>query len=130
MDGRFYTLHESLAFLKNGILSFLESEEDAPQLDAVISYLATVMLHTPFEVVLNQKPQWDTLFDVEKWREEGYEAPLDRYAFPQLQVFDTTVEPDRKARLETRLETFGEHPGGLGKVTRTMFARDLRRTVV
>ena len=130
MIGRFYTLHESLEFLQQGILTFFEDEAYVPQFDAVIGYLSTVMLHTPFEVVLNEEPRWDTMYDVEKWREDGYEAPLNHYAFSQPRVFETIVEPDRKARLETRLKTFGEHPGGLGKFTRTMFARDLRRTVV
>jgi hypothetical protein len=37
------------------------------------------------------------------------------------------VEPEKKALIENRLATFGEHPAGLGKFTRTMFARDLRR---
>jgi hypothetical protein len=29
----------------------------------------------------------------------------------------------------TKVGAFGEHASGLGKFTRTMFARDLRRTV-
>jgi hypothetical protein len=40
------------------------------------------------------------------------------------------VEPEKKALIENRIATFGEHPAGLGKFTRTMFARDLRRTLV
>jgi hypothetical protein len=33
------------------------------------------------------------------------------------------------AALLQRVRTFGEHPSGLGKFTRTLFARDLRREV-
>jgi hypothetical protein len=32
--------------------------------------------------------------------------------------------------IANRLRTFGEHPSGLGKFTRTMFARELRRSLV
>lgn len=32
--------------------------------------------------------------------------------------------------IQSRVVTFGEHPAGLGKFTRTMFANDLRRTLV
>ena len=38
------------------------------------------------------------------------------------------VEPEG-ATLDERLATYGEHASGLGKFTRTLFARDLRRTL-
>jgi hypothetical protein len=37
------------------------------------------------------------------------------------------MDAERKAQLLVRVRTFGEHAQGLGKFTRTMFARDLRR---
>jgi len=40
------------------------------------------------------------------------------------------LDEKRKAVIENRIRTFGEHPAGLGKFTRTMFARDFRRTVI
>jgi hypothetical protein len=40
------------------------------------------------------------------------------------------MDPEIRAALEHRLATFGEHPATLGKFTRTMFAKDLRRTLV
>jgi hypothetical protein len=46
------------------------------------------------------------------------------------QALPTTVEPSRRALIETKVATFGEHPSGLGKFTRTMFAQDLRRTLL
>ena len=36
---------------------------------------------------------------------------------------------DTRALILTKVATFGEHPSGLGKFTRTLFARDLRRSV-
>lgn len=30
---------------------------------------------------------------------------------------------------EAKVDTFGDHPSGLGKITRTLFARELRRTL-
>jgi hypothetical protein len=40
------------------------------------------------------------------------------------------VEPERRKLIEAKVKTFGDHPSGLGKFTRTMFARDLRRTII
>ncbi|MEK7830775.1 MAG: hypothetical protein AAB401_06805, partial [Acidobacteriota bacterium] len=45
-------------------------------------------------------------------------------------TFATKVEADKRALIENRLATFGEHPSGLGKFTRTLFAQDLRRTMI
>lgn len=39
------------------------------------------------------------------------------------------VENEKKEMIENKVMTFGDHPSGLGKITRTMFARDLRRNV-
>ena len=46
------------------------------------------------------------------------------------EAFRTLSDPDRRALIETKLATFGEHPSGLGKFTRSMFARDLRRVLI
>jgi len=40
------------------------------------------------------------------------------------------MDQEVRAVLEHRLATFGEHPATLGKFTRTMFAKDLRRRLV
>jgi hypothetical protein len=40
------------------------------------------------------------------------------------------VDPRNRALIEAKLATFGEHPAGLGKFTRTIFARQLRRALV
>gem|GEM_PF-6551323 len=39
------------------------------------------------------------------------------------------MAPDKKALILTRVNTFVEHPSGMGKFTRAIFARDLRRSL-
>jgi hypothetical protein len=87
------------------------------------------MLSAPFSASLNATPQWTTPYDVGAWCCDGYIKDLTSYPYPTPQTFTTTVSPDQRALIESRIDTFGEHPSGLGKFTRTMFARDLRRTL-
>jgi hypothetical protein len=94
-----------------------------------MDYLRSVMLHSPFTESLSTAPIWGTWHDVEAWREEGYTRELDAFRFDQPQTFGTTVSEDRRTAIERRIETFGDHPAGLGKFTRTMFAKDLRRSL-
>ncbi|MGQ0542515.1 MAG: B12-binding domain-containing radical SAM protein [Blastocatellia bacterium] len=132
MIGRFYVFHEGLEFLHNVLVEILghsQTEEDAKMLRAVIEYLGVVLLHVPFAESLVEMPEWNTIYDVEQWRSERYEQPLETYRFEMPQTFRTSVSPDTRAKIKTRIATFGEHPAGLGKFTRTMFAQDLRRSV-
>lgn len=133
MIGRFYVLHEALAFLEAGIAAAQAESAGSPRaelLTTVIDYMRSVMLHVPFAQCLATHPRWSSGFDVEAWRDEGYTKDLEAYRYDESRCFDTQVEADRRKMLETRLSMFGEHPSGLGKFTRTMFARDLRRTLV
>ena len=59
--------------------------------------------------------------------QDRFARPLSDYALPEPTAMRAQVGPDRRTLIETKLETFGEHPSGLGKFTRSMFARDLRR---
>lgn len=132
MLGRFFVTPASLSFLETTIRSALEQrgvEYPSDQLTAVIDYLHCVLLHVPFADSLRATPTWTSRFDVEAWTADKFERPLSSYAFPQPRTFHTHVEPKRKAQLEQRLATYGEHPSGLGKFTRTIFARDLRRSL-
>ena len=79
---------------------------------------------------LAANPEWTTSYDVEAWHRDGYAGPLEKYDLGRPMTFATKVEADKRAAIETRIATFGEHPSGLGKFTRTMFAQDLRRTVI
>jgi radical SAM superfamily enzyme YgiQ (UPF0313 family) len=133
MITRFYTTRESLDFLEAAISSAAADSIDAGQrrqLRAVMDYLRCTLLHAPFTESMNAPVSWTTAFDVEAWRTEGYARDLGDFALPAVTVFATAVEPERRAVIESRIATFGEHPTGLGKFTRTMFATDLRRVVV
>lgn len=132
MIGRFYVFHEGLDFLEMALRETLGdalSEEKAAMLKAVIEYLRVVLLHVPFAETLAEMPEWQTVYDVETWRIEQYQNPLESYRLQKSQTFSTSVSHDTQAKIMTRVTTFGEHPAGLGKFTRTMFAQDLRRVL-
>jgi hypothetical protein len=133
MFGRFYTTQATLAFLESGLRAAFRVLSDGAARDsiqAVMDYLRCVVLHVPFSQMLNSCPEWTTSFDVDAWRRDGYTKGLEAYRFSRPQTFSTQIRPDRKALIETKIATFGEHPSGLGKFTRTLFAQDLRRSVV
>jgi radical SAM superfamily enzyme YgiQ (UPF0313 family) len=133
MIGRFYALPEALDFLRDVLAVSTGSKLDEngiEQLDALMAYLRGVMLHAPFAETLRATPSWTSAYDIEQWSGEGYSRPLSAYHVGAQRTFQTIVDEERKAVIENRIRTFGEHPSGLGKFTRTMFARDLRRTVL
>jgi hypothetical protein len=133
MLGRFYVTHDALDFLRQAVHAATDDALSAgvrEQTNDVVEYLRCLLLHSPFSDTLSSTPAWKGSFDVEAWRDEKYEKPLSAYRYPATRTFATAVEPDRKALIENRIRTFGEHPSGLGKFTRTMFARDLRRTLI
>jgi radical SAM superfamily enzyme YgiQ (UPF0313 family) len=132
MLGRFFVAQEALDFLHLVLEDCLgvRSQEKREQLAAVMDYLRCVVLHAPFKESLAATPEWSGWYDAEGWVRDNYARPLSDYRFHQRYVFQTTVEPEKKNKLLTRLETYGEHPSGLGKFTRTLFARDLRRSLV
>ncbi len=128
MLGRFYVTHDALDFLRQAVHAATAGTRE--QTEDVVEYLRCLLLHSPFIETLRETPAWKGGFDVEAWREEKYQKPLSAFRYPATRTFATAVEPERKALIENRLRTFGEHPSGLGKFTRTMFARDLRRTLI
>lgn len=132
MLGRFFVTHASLDFLENVLAEALRAHPgglNREELGSVMGYLRAVMLHSPFAKSLAMSPEWTTSYDVETWVRENYTRPLSKYAVP-TRTFKTRMNPEKKAILGTRLSTYGDHPSGLGKFTRTLFARDLRREVV
>ncbi len=132
MIGRFYVFSEGLNFLSTSLKAVLgpaASESIAERLDAVVEYLRSVILHVPFSESLERTPQWHSKYDIEKWREDGYSRSLEEYDLVIPKNFETSIPTDVYAKLISRVQTFGEHPSGLGKFTRTLFARDLRRTL-
>lgn len=130
MIGRFYATMSSLDFLEAGIASALAArgvELDAAQLAAAMGYLRAVLLHAPFRQTMAADVDWTTDYDVEAWIENRFTRPLSAYALGGSRMLRAGVAADRRILIETKLATFGEHPAGLGKFTRSMFARDLRR---
>jgi hypothetical protein len=95
----------------------------------VNGYLHAALLHVPFEVALDAAPVWVSRHDLETWHADGAVRPLESYPLPEPAAYTTTTDADKKALILNRIRTFGEHPSGLGKFTRTMFARDLRRKI-
>jgi radical SAM superfamily enzyme YgiQ (UPF0313 family) len=130
MLGRFYAAHEGLDFLEAAIRSGLRAEGLAcpeEELADVFDYLHKVVLHTPFKVTTAEHVERTARFDVERWTKDNYVQPLAEYRFASPKAF-TGATPEETTKLITaKVDAFGEHPAGLGKFTRTMFARDLRR---
>ncbi|REJ78235.1 MAG: radical SAM protein [Acidobacteria bacterium] len=132
MIGRFYLFHEGLDFLETALRSKLSdsiSEETDTMIATVVGYLRSVILHVPFVETLADSPKWNTIYDIEKWRAENYSKPLNSFRMDTEVVFETNMPEAKRRSIITRIETFGEHPSGLGKFTRTMFAKDLRRSL-
>jgi hypothetical protein len=132
MIGRFYVFHEGLEFLHSALAELLGdsvSEDRERMLQSVIDYLGAVLLHVPFAETLAEMPEWSTTYDVDQWRAEHFQRPLEKYHLTEPYGYLTSVSPDTYSKITTRVSTFGEHPAGLGKFTRTMFAQDLRRSV-
>lgn len=133
MIGRFYTTQPSLAFLEEVIVHAVAARGasvDRDELSAVMSYLRAVALHVPFTDTMTQEAEWTSAFDVECWMTGHATQPLAAYRFDAPRTLKATVSPDVRALIEMKVSTFGEHPSGLGKFTRSMFARDLRRSFI
>jgi radical SAM superfamily enzyme YgiQ (UPF0313 family) len=131
MIGRFYATQAALDFLEHGIAAAVDETGqgcDRDVLGTIMDHLRAVVLHVPFEATMAREVEWTTSFDIEAWAGDRYRKPLTAYAFDEPRSFVGSVPVDRRALIETKVRTFGEHPSGLGKFTRTMFARDLRRS--
>jgi radical SAM superfamily enzyme YgiQ (UPF0313 family) len=130
MIGRFFVASEALELLQTGILSLIQesdSNANVPALQNIIDYLRCILLTAPFSESLEQRPGWKSAYDIESWSREGYQKSIESYELTETKEFSAVVDPQLKLLLESRIKTFGEHPSGLGRFTRTMFARDLRR---
>jgi hypothetical protein len=133
MLGRFFATHEGLDFMQLAIAEAVPGGLDAEgraQLAAVMDYLRTVLLHVPFRETMRQAPTYSSAWDVEAWHAGGDGKPLAAFRTPAPVVYRSTMDPAARAVIEERIASYGEHAAGLGKFTRTMFARDLRRTLV
>ena len=134
MLGRFYLTTSAVEFLEMGLRKSLGEQpvtcEETDPLGAIMSYLKCILLHVPFHSALSERPEWTTWYDIEAWQSAGFKKPLESYILSQLRTYTTVIEPDRHALIRSRISAFGEHPSGLGKFTRTMFAKNLRRSLI
>jgi hypothetical protein len=70
-----------------------------------------------------------TQLDIDRWRStRATRTSSHTYLLPAPVVYRMNVDPESAAIIRSRIHTFGEHPAGLGKFTRTMFAQQLRRS--
>ena len=133
MMGRFYVTQDSVDFLEMAIENAL-GESLTPsiseELKTVTDYLRCVLLHVPFGETMQRVDTFTSAYDIEAWSAARDGRPLAAFRKPLPTTWLTTMNPDVRAVLEHRLATFGEHPATLGKFTRTVFAKDLRRTLV
>ena len=132
MIGRFFATLPSLDFLERGIAAAAAERGrdcDPEQLAAVVDYIRAVALHAPFELALARRVRWTSRWDVEAWVESSYKGPLAGFELPEERTATAATTPEVRALIEAKLAAFGEHPSGLGKFTRTMFARQLRRSI-
>lgn len=130
MIGRFFVLPEALDFLGDTLADLIGSREGGQEMLATLmSYFRAVMLHAPFAAALDEEPVWETGWDIEAWAAAGYARPLAEYRRSEPLSLTAQADPRTKEVILSRIATFGEHPAGLGRFTRTMFARDFRRRV-
>ena len=132
--GRFYVTNEAIGFLHDAIHQSLADrlggDESLKALESIRSYLHAVMLAVPFDQTITAESTWTSGFDVESWVGDGYKQPLESYQFDGAVTFHGSVPEKRASLIKLKVDTFGEHPAGLGKFTRSMFARDMRRALV
>jgi len=132
MLGRFYATDAALDFLESCIASALKSRGasfDPRVLADLMRYMRAVALAVPFAESSAKRVAFESAYDIEGWAKDGYLRPLADCRFDVPRRFVAATEPARRALILSKIETFGEHPAGLGKFTRTMFARDLRRSL-
>ena len=130
MLGRFYATHEGLDFVQTAIAESLGDPLDPDgqaELAAVMDYLRTVLLHVPLKEAMQRTPSFTAAYDVEAWRNADFAQPLTSFRLPAPLTWHTAMDPEKQAVIEKRVADYGEHAAGLGKFTRTMFAKDLRR---
>lgn len=129
MIGRFIAVAQALDFLQRAIGDLIprEDREARVMLDCITAYDRSVMPHVPFAETLEQAPHWKTCYDIEAWRAADFARPLADFRMAEPIEIPTRVSPSVKEVLTARIAAFGEHPSGLGRLTRTMFANDFHR---
>jgi radical SAM superfamily enzyme YgiQ (UPF0313 family) len=133
MIGRFYATTASFDFLEAALTAALNEGGavwNSQELETAMSYLRGVVLHVPFVETMRRSVKWTTAYDIEAWARDRFARPISSYRLAVPRTLTAEVTPEVRGLIETKVATFGEHPSGLGKFTRSMFARDLRRAVL
>jgi hypothetical protein len=133
MMARFYLTRESAEFIGLAISEALGEQMNSTaqeELAAVIEYLQTVLLRAPFRETMAQTEALTSRYDVEAWRSSHDARPLSAFKAAEPIVWQTSMDPEWRAIFEQRLAMFGESPATMGKFTRTVFANQLRKTLV
>ena len=131
MIGRFLVTEHAIDFLEDTIGAALhEAGREPVGLEAVMAYLRGVLLQSPFMVSMDREVSGTLSHDVAAWANADYKQPISDFEFEAPRHFTTRLDAGRRKLITAKVETFGDHPSGLGKFTRTMFARDLRRDIV
>jgi len=123
---------EGLDFLQETVREVLKQQGrhfDSVALQDIFGFLRAVLVYVPLASTTDLHTEGVLSFDVSAWSDQGYARPLDEYRFLAPQPFQAAMDANKRAILRQRVATFGEHASGLGKFTRTMFARDLRREI-
>ncbi len=132
MIGRFFVGADATAFLETAVRAALKGREDrasSAEIDAVFAHLRAVQLYAPFGENLGRREDVAAAYDVDAWLAATPRRALREFAYEAPRRFVAAVASEKRTSIETRLRTFGENPQGMGKFTRTMFARDFRRTL-
>lgn len=131
MIGRFFELEATLEFLGSTLTHVVEADRvSAEEVDAVMSYLRAVILTTPFAETVSVEPEIALAYNVDAWCDSTERQPLHCHGFDDApQVLKAITDEGTRKLILQKVGVFGEHASGLGKFTRTLFARDLRRTL-
>jgi hypothetical protein len=128
MMGRFFSLDATLEFLGQTLAAVVDADRVSPEeIDAVMQYMGAVLLSTPFGETTLLEPEISLGYDVGSWFEAVEGKSLKEHPLDGTRRFKATTNMETRRLILGKVETFGEHAAGLGKFTRTMFARDLRR---
>ncbi len=128
MMGRFFHLDATLEFLGDTLRSVVDTVRvGSSEIDAVMSYMRAILLTTPFGETTRLEPEFCCAYDVEAWFASDENESLGIHVLSTPLTFKATTPEETRELILGKVSAFGEHASGLGKFTRTMFARDLRR---
>jgi hypothetical protein len=130
--GRYFALDQTLRFLEDVLRSCVRERGGAAddEVAGLVGYLRAVLLHAPFTRTTTLAPPWTSVVDVERWRNEGYQRPLDAYRFARPVTLGTAIDPAARARLLAAVAEHGERAASIARFATALDPGDLRRRIV